>query len=38
MDNPCLLIGAMSGLTAVENESGLLLALAILSESVPIAE
>ena len=38
MDTPCLLIGVMSGLTAVENESGLLLALAILNESEPIAE
>ena len=38
MDTPCLLIRAMSGLIPVENDSGLSLALAILSDSTPIAE
>ena len=38
MDTPCLLIRAMSGLIAVENDSGLLLALVILSDSTPIVE
>ena len=38
MDTPCLLIRAISGSIAVENDSGLLLALAILNGSVPMAE
>ena len=38
MDTPYLLIWAISGLIAVENDSGLLLALAILGGSAPMAE
>ena len=34
----CLLIRALSGLIALENDSGLLLALAILNNSAPMAE
>ena len=33
-----MLIQAVSGLIAVENDSGLLLALAILNDSAPMAE
>ena len=33
-----MLIRAISGLIAVENDSGLLLALAILNDSAPMAE
>ena len=33
MDIPCLLIRGISGLIAVENDLGLLLALAILNDS-----
>ena len=36
MEISCLLIQAMSGLIAVENNLGLLLALAILKDSAPI--
>ena len=36
MDIPCLLIRVISGLVAVENDSGLLLTQAILNESAPI--
>ena len=38
MDTPCLLIRATSGLITVDNDSGLLLALAILNDSAPMAE
>ena len=38
MDTPCLLIRTISGLIAVENDSGLLLALPILNDSAPMAE
>ena len=38
MDTPCLLIWTISGLIAVENDSGLLLALAILNDSAPMAQ
>ena len=38
MDTPYLLVQAISGLIAVENDSGLLLALAILNNSAPMAE
>ena len=39
IDNPSLLIRtAISGLIAVENDSGLLLALAILNDTAPMAE
>ena len=38
MDTPCLLIRARSGLIAVENDSRLLLALAIFNDSAPMAE
>ena len=38
MDTPCLLIRAISGLIAVGNDSGLLLAPAILNDSAPVAE
>ena len=38
MDTPHVLIKAITGLTAVENDSGLLLPLAILNDSAPIAE
>ena len=38
MDTPCLLIWAISGLIAVENDLGLLLALAVNNDSVPVAE
>ena len=38
MDTPCLLIRAISGLIAVENDSRLLLALAVLNDSSLIAE
>ena len=38
MDTPCLLIRAVTGLIAVENDSGLLLALAALNDSAPMAE
>ena len=35
---PCLLIRAISGLIAAENDSRLLFALAILNDSAPMAE
>ena len=38
MDTRCLLTEAVSGLIAVENDSGLFLALAILNDSAPKAE
>ena len=38
MDTPCLLIREIRGLIAVENVSWLLLALAILNDSAPMAE
>ena len=38
IDTPYLLIWAISGLIVLENDSGLLLALAILNDSVPMAE
>ena len=38
MDTACLLIHVISGAIAVENDSGLLLALAILNDSARIAE
>ena len=38
MDTLCLLIRAISGLIAVENNSGLLLALAVLNDSAPMTE
>ena len=38
MDTPCLLMRAISGFIAVKNDSGLLLALAILDDSAPMAE
>ena len=38
MDTPYLIIRAISGLIAVGNDSELLLALAILNDSAPIAE
>ena len=38
METPWLLIPIISGLIAVVNNSGLLLALAILKDSAPIAE
>ena len=38
MDTPSLLMQAISGFIAVENDSGLLLALAILNDSAPMAE
>ena len=38
MDTPCLLMQEIGGLIAVENDSGLLLALAILNDSAPLAE
>ena len=38
MDTPCLLIREISGLIVVENDSGLLLTLAILNDSAPLAE
>ena len=38
MDTPCLLIRVISGLISVENDSGLLFALAILNGPVTIAE
>ena len=38
METPCLLIWAISGLIAVENDSGFLLALAILNDSAPMSE
>ena len=38
MDTLCLLIWAINSLITVENDSGLLLALAILNDSAPVAE
>ena len=38
MDTPCLLIRAISGLITMESDSGLLLGLAILNYSAPMAE
>ena len=38
MDPPCLLIRAINGLIAVENDSVLLLAIAILNDSARMAE
>ena len=38
MDTPCLLIRTKSDLLAAENDSGLLLALASLNDSAPMAE
>ena len=38
METPWLFIPITSGLIAVENDSGMLLALAILKDSAPIAE
>ena len=38
MDTPCLLIREISGLIAVDNDLWLLLALAILNDSAPMAE
>ena len=38
MDTPCLLIREISRLIVVENDSGLLLTLAILNDSAPLAE
>ena len=38
MDTPCLLIQATSGLTAVENDQGFLIAPAILNDLAPMAE
>ena len=38
MDIPCLLIRAIKRLIAVENDSGLLLALAIFNDSAPMEE
>ena len=38
MVTPFLIIRAIIGLIAVENDSGLLLALAILNDSAPMAE
>ena len=38
MDTTCLLLRTKSGLIGVENDSGLLLALAILNDSAPMAE
>ena len=35
---PCMLIRAISGLTAVENDSGLFVALAILNDLVAMTE
>ena len=38
VDTPCLLIRTISGLIAVENDSGLLLALATLNDSARMAK
>ena len=38
METPWLFIPITGGLIAVENDSGMLLALAILQDSAPIAE
>ena len=38
VDIPCLLIQLLSGLIAVENDSGLLLALANLNDLAPMVE
>ena len=38
METPWLFIPIISGLIAVENDSGLLVALVILKDSAPIAE
>ena len=38
METPWLLIRAISGFIAVDNKSGLLLALAMLNDSAPIKE
>ena len=38
MEIPCLLTRTISGLIAVENDSGLLLAPAMLHDSAPMAE
>ena len=38
LETPCLLIQVISGLIAVQDESGLLFALAILNNSTPTAE